>query len=248
VTNRNNENGTLADDNSNVWLFIPPAQVRKVPFDKGYYAEFKVKSFSEFWLNNGWLNALTTLPVQVTSFTAQKVEPNVKLQWKTTDEFNIDRYEIQVAKGNATYQTGSYTTIGSVNSRGDNAAGYTYTFTDAELNKSGVRYYRLKIFDKSGVWSYTPVRSVIFSDDTRWSIYPNPSAGIFNLEFQQQAGDMLQLKVYDVNGKLVQQQQTTATGFVQKITIDLRSDLYAAGMYMIMAEGDKKQVWRVVKQ
>ncbi|MBK8611786.1 MAG: hypothetical protein IPL84_18105 [Chitinophagaceae bacterium] len=32
---------------------ILPANTEIVPYDNGYYAEFTVNSFSEFWLNNG---------------------------------------------------------------------------------------------------------------------------------------------------------------------------------------------------
>ncbi len=52
-------------------LLIHP-KATKVPFDKGYYAEFKVKDFSEFWLNNGGLGNIHSLPVQLIDFTAQK--------------------------------------------------------------------------------------------------------------------------------------------------------------------------------
>jgi hypothetical protein len=47
------ENGTLADNISGNYLFVNAAKAVKVPFDKGYYAEFKVKDFCELWLNNG---------------------------------------------------------------------------------------------------------------------------------------------------------------------------------------------------
>jgi hypothetical protein len=69
----NFENGTIADDNQGTWLFINSAKARKVPFDKGYYAEFKVKDFSEFWLNNGGFDNNQSLPVQLISFTARKM-------------------------------------------------------------------------------------------------------------------------------------------------------------------------------
>ncbi|MBU6158625.1 MAG: T9SS type A sorting domain-containing protein, partial [Bacteroidetes bacterium] len=45
------ENGILNDGNDGVYTFIPAENVDIVPFNNGYYAEFKVKSFSEFWLH-----------------------------------------------------------------------------------------------------------------------------------------------------------------------------------------------------
>ena len=37
------ENGTLADNTTGNYIFIPSSKTRIVPFDRGYYAEFKVK-------------------------------------------------------------------------------------------------------------------------------------------------------------------------------------------------------------
>ncbi|HEX6171080.1 MAG TPA: CARDB domain-containing protein, partial [Chitinophagaceae bacterium] len=68
----NFENGSIHDNQQGLWAFISPDKVTKVPFDKGYYAEFKVKNFSEFWLNNGAIDKSTTLPVKLLSFSAQK--------------------------------------------------------------------------------------------------------------------------------------------------------------------------------
>jgi hypothetical protein len=47
------ENGLLTDNGPGSWYYYAANRVTKVPFDKGYYAEFKVKDFSEFWLNDG---------------------------------------------------------------------------------------------------------------------------------------------------------------------------------------------------
>ncbi|MEP7144839.1 MAG: hypothetical protein ABI707_18285, partial [Ferruginibacter sp.] len=47
------ENGTLNDDTTGYFQFILPANTIIVPYDNGYYAEFSVNSFSEFWLSSG---------------------------------------------------------------------------------------------------------------------------------------------------------------------------------------------------
>lgn len=49
--NATDENGLLADDVTGLFRFITPANVVIVPYDNGYYAEFSVQSFSEFWLS-----------------------------------------------------------------------------------------------------------------------------------------------------------------------------------------------------
>ncbi|HMU45420.1 MAG TPA: S8 family serine peptidase [Chitinophagaceae bacterium] len=245
------ENGTLADNTPGNYIFIPTTKIRMVPFDKGYYAEYKVKDFSEFWLNNGGFDNNTPLPVQLLSFTAKKtnLSKDVLLEWKTTDEINVNRFEIELAKGNNGLQQNQFTSIGSVTSSGNATQENYYQFTDIETSKSGIRYYRLKIIDNDGSFKYSAVRPVLFDNEIHWQVNPNPSPGMFGLVFQAPSGQTVNLRVYDLAGRLVKQQQLIANGFVQKINIDLESDQYANGLYLLHADdGFTQQSFRLIKQ
>lgn len=247
----NFENGSLLDDNQGVWTFINSAKARKVPFDKGYYAEFKVNNFSEFWLNNGGMNNNTPLPLQLVSFNAHKKNnsTDVIAEWVTASEFNVDRFEVQVARGNAEYQLGHFIKIGEVRSAGNSVTDQRYTFTDIESSKTGVRYYRLKIIDRDGSSKYSLIRPVVFKDEISWQINPNPSAGIFSLLLQATAGENVGLKLYDSNGKLVKENIITADGFVQKIQFDITAGRFAKGLYLLEAvTAGTKHTFRLIKQ
>ena len=45
------ENGLVDDDITGFFQYIQPDSVAIIPYDNGYYAEFKVNAFSEFWLS-----------------------------------------------------------------------------------------------------------------------------------------------------------------------------------------------------
>jgi hypothetical protein len=244
------ENGDLADNTGGDWLFIIPANVIKVPFDKGYYAEFNVKDFSEFWLNNGGPANNQALPVELISFTANKNASNdVVTAWITASENNTARFEVELARGNEEYRQNHFVKIGEVNSNGNSATEQHYQFIDAENNKWGVRYYRLKIVDQDGRFTYSLIRAVVFDDEIKWQVYPNPSSGIFNLVYQVNEGEMVNVKVHDMNGKLVRQIRLAANAFVQKTTVDLGGPQFASGIYLLEVEaGGKKQVFRLLKK
>ncbi|MFI5133000.1 MAG: S8 family serine peptidase [Chitinophagales bacterium] len=246
----NFENGTITDDLQGTWLFINSDKAVKVPFDKGYYTEFKVKDFSEFWLNNGGFDHSTPLPVQLISFTAKKkLNKDILLEWTTAQEFDVNRYEIELAKGNDEYQQNHFVKIGEVTSHGNSSQQQQYNFTDAEINKYGARYYRLKIIDNDGAFRYSAVRPVVFNDEITWQVYPNPSDGLFKMIYQANNGQAVAIKVYDVNGKLIQDAGVIASGFVEKLTIDLHESKYASGLYLVQAQaGDKTEFFRLVKQ
>lgn len=240
------ENGTLSDNNNpGTWSFIPPANVKKVPFDKGYYAEFQVQDFSEFWLNNGSFGSNTPLPVHLRSFTAKREAENVVLRW-TADEQAVDRYEIELSRGNAELKNNAFEKIGTVESAGNNAV-QTYTFTDAEAFKNGVRYYRLKSIDKDGAFRYSEVRSVVFSNAAAWQVFPNPSHGVFHFVYQATAADVLHAQVQDATGKTIATYEMRANGFLQKQIVDLTGQ--AAGVYLLQVRyNGKLQPFKLYKQ
>ncbi len=244
------EDGDVTNSLGSYWSFINAAKAVKVPFDKGYYAEFKVKNFSEFWLNNGGFDNNHPLPVKLLSFTATKTAngKDVLTEWKTATEINVNRYEVELARGNEEFQQNRFVKIGEVDSRGNTTQEQDYSFLDAENNKSGVRYYRLKIIDNDGQFSYSAVRSVVFTNDITWQVYPNPSSGLFQLVYQLNDGEKMTVKVYDAAGKLVYQSSAAANGFLQKMSIDLSASVYASGLYLIEAEGGAaKQSFKVLK-
>ncbi|HEY0751029.1 MAG TPA: T9SS type A sorting domain-containing protein, partial [Chitinophagaceae bacterium] len=228
------ENGTIADNNQGLWSFIVPGNVTKVPFDKGYYAEFKVKDFSEFWLNNGGFNRLSPLPVKLMDFNVQKQNNNdVLVRWTVAAESNVSRYEVEVARSNADLQAGNFIKLGEVNSLGTTDQDRNYSFTDTEAGKFGTRYYRLKIVDQDASFTYSPIRSVVFEDAVTWQIYPNPSAGKFNLVYQLSSGEVVEASVYDAKGRLIQQSRTIASGMLQKQVIDITGAAVSPGVYIL---------------
>jgi hypothetical protein len=249
-TDDNIENGSVTDNVQGNWSFINSSKVKKVPFDKGYYAEYKVKDFSEFWLNNGGIDDNHPLPVQLISFTAKKkINNDVVVEWSTAAEFDVERFEIEIAKGNTQLQANNFVKAGEVDSHGNSAKEQSYNFVDVETNKSGVRYYRLKIIDKDGSYTYSAIRPIVFNSEFTWQVYPNPSKGIFNLVYQLNDGENISVKVFDINGKLIRQLKSVANGFMQKLTIDLQAQKFAAGLYLIQSEaGDKKEVFKIIKQ
>ena len=166
-TNAAEENGTLADNSMPAnYLFIPPSAVDIIPYDNGYYAEYNVNSFSEFWLNDGGPGG-KPLPVKLISFTAQKQNKNAVLTWVTASEISIEKYVVE-RKTNA-----GFIPIGEVLANGSSNTTTTYTLTDINTAK-GNNYYRVRIVEKAGTPSYSETRKLNFDVKVNLSIYPNP--------------------------------------------------------------------------
>src|SRR6185369_13892228 len=96
------------------------------------------------------------LPVKLLSFSAKKQANNdVFVSWKATEEINLDHYVVEVARSNAEYQVNRFAPLTNVASGGNPGTEQDYSYTDRETNKSGVRYYRLKMVDIDGRFSYS---------------------------------------------------------------------------------------------
>ncbi len=89
------ENGTIADNHNGVLSFITPANVDIIPYDNGYYAEYQVSNFSEFWINGGGPGQNQPLPMTLGMFTVTKNNSTALLQWTTLRETNTAEFIIE---------------------------------------------------------------------------------------------------------------------------------------------------------
>jgi hypothetical protein len=249
-TDDNFENGNLVDDIQGTFSFLSADWNYKIPFDKGYYVQFKSKDFSEFWLNNGAVDRQSALAGMIASFSAQRKDnDDVLIEWKTFSEKNIDHFEIEVAKGEINFQNNNFEKIGQVTSPGNSNAERSYSFTDNEAGKLAIRYYRLKIVYNNNTYIYSPVRPVIFDDDIQWQVFPNPSNGEYKFQYNLARNETMNVKIYDVSGRLVREMKLNGNGYVEQTIIDLRSVKFPPGIYLLSAEaGDKKFSIKLIKQ
>lgn len=189
------ENGTLNDDLSGVFMFILPANTDIIPYDNGYYAEFPVNSFSEFWLNNGGLGGNVPLPVNLVSFEAMKQNKKVLLQWKTENELNADKYIVERSVDGFNYME-----IGTVLAFNNGNTNY-YSLQDIQPGQ-GINFYRLKMIDKDGTFRYSPVRKVDFSNaGYDITVYPNPVTN--EKLFISSSGNLNKAALFDATGKII---------------------------------------------
>ncbi|RYG28339.1 MAG: T9SS type A sorting domain-containing protein, partial [Chitinophagaceae bacterium] len=95
---------------------------------------------------------------------------------------------------------------------------------------------------------YSSIRPVVFDEEISWQVYPNPSGGIFNFICQASIGDNIDIRIHDINGRQVRSFQQKATGFVQKIAIDLSASSYTPGIYLLeTTAGGKKSSFRLIR-
>jgi hypothetical protein len=145
------------------------------------------------------------LPLNLLNFTAQLHTTAVWLEWNTTNETSVKKFILERSVNGS-----DYTATGTV-SAANNIINNSYRYEDRDLSFSRV-FYRLKIVDIDGRYSYSPVRLISRSTQNGLIIFPNPVKNVLNITLGGIA-QIRNLRIYDGSSRLVYsgaQQQTSA--------------------------------------
>ncbi|CAN5395823.1 hypothetical protein BH10BAC3_BH10BAC3_17120 [soil metagenome] len=110
------------------------------------------------------------LPLKLLDFTATLSGKDVLLKWTTTEETNTSHFEIQSSKSADKFEK-----IGSVKAATNSNQKINYQFVDANpaALASGKLYYKLKMVDKDGKFSYSKIAIVgLPITGSQFSIFP----------------------------------------------------------------------------
>ncbi|NML19406.1 S8 family serine peptidase [Pseudoflavitalea sp. G-6-1-2] len=214
------ENGSLSDNHTGTYQFIPPTQVNIIPYDSGYYAEYAVSHFSEFWLNGGGPGQNKPLPVTLTSFTATRKNNAALLQWETSQEINTKSFTIEKSTNGV-----HYIPVGTVAAAGNSESAIRYQFTDPMLS-NGTNYYRLLITDIDGRTSYSPIRTIQVSDVAEsLQVYPNPV--VRGMLYIRSSREISNIELTDVTGRILLRKTIAGTQY------QLPMQGFAKGVYLL---------------
>jgi hypothetical protein len=142
-------------------------------------------------------SASAPLPITLISFKANITESQqTVLKWATASEKDNDYFEIERSKNALDFES-----VGKIKGKGTIDLRNDYTFTD-ESPLKGINYYRLKQVDFDGQYSYTRAESVIRDGDGSISLYPNPTANILKINFED-TEQIENTTIYNLMGRAV---------------------------------------------
>lgn len=237
------ENGNFEDSKDGVWQFIPYEQIRYVPYDNGYYAEFKSEQTGEFWFNNGGPGGDLSLDKRIFTFTAEHFGPRMALlEWKNSIDEQVLEYHIQQADSYYGYHT-----VSTLPALQDSTHHYRRIDTP-ELHFSAA-YYRIAYLHQNGDTFYSPVR--ILSWDSRpgsmW-IAPNPlhPGEELQLEWFKGSDKPLHWQLTELSGKKVRSGQIDSP-FQGKASFPIHSWGCRPGVYILhIRSGTEQWSFKVV--
>lgn len=169
--------------------------------------------------NNVVLRYLTTLPVKLISFDAQKKAGATELNWKVASEENVERYEIERSNDGS-----HFSNIGSVNASRQN----NYSFVDASSLPT-ITFYRIKVVDADGKYSYSIIVKVADGNSSVvLKAFPSPAKNEIVLQHSSAIANS-RIFINSIDGKTL---MTVIPGISsQQTSLDISA--LSSGMYII---------------
>lgn len=138
-------------------------------------------------------------PVNIISFRAKALNLQVALDWQSAHEINVSHYIVERSGMELKFNQ-----IKEIKAKDESSLIHNYLMTDVQP-LLGTSYYRLKIVDKDGKFTYTKIITIQIGSNLthKIALYPNPSDGK-TLHFSVVPADMpVTVKLYDIIGNPV---------------------------------------------
>ena len=189
---------------------------------------FAVTGFSGFFVNTGF----SILPLHLISFTGNYTNDANRLRWKTDNEKNTSQFFVERSSNGF-----SFLSISIVSANGNGAANYSY---DDKDKLSGKIYYRLKIVDIDGKFTYSNIIALSNQQSSSLAVYPIPVKDKATLQITGNKLLYTKAQLTDISGK------TVNTIFINNNfeTIDMAQ--LPAGIYILRLNDGSVQ--KIVKE
>jgi len=175
---------------------------------------------------------LPVLSIGLMSLTAVKTGNDVRLDFTASNNTEAASFEIErSADGMAFNSIGAVAATAALPANAGTEK--NYSFYDRQPLPS-VDYYRLKIIDRNGGYTYSKILAVVFDDVMSINVFPNPANDVVYVQLPAQQGPIV-LELHESTGKLVRTIRLQSTGGVISTSIDISR--LARGVYYLSAGG-----------
>jgi hypothetical protein len=202
-----------------------------------------VTSFSPFTFGSKTY-LVNPLPIELLSFNAICISEGLKINWSTASEKNHHYFELQ-----RSFDGLNWTSIDRIYGSANSSVQKNYSITKPMFSEQ-IQYLKLKQVDLDQSTWFSPVISVQCSkSELEFNFYPNPAEREIKVEISSNAseGERADLKIIDITGKLVQQEQILFNASSQTIKL---SNAIQEGVYLLSLESDhhSRQVRKLIVQ
>ena len=172
------------------------------------------------------------LPLTLLSFTASKLNKKVQFNWATTNEINTRSFEVEKS-----YNARDWNKIATVNAVNNNLTENKYlSYDDQPAN--GINYYRLKMIDRDGKFTYSDIRTIRYDRDAiTISLQPNPADKSVAINFNTDKLNGV-LSITDATGKSIWSKTLNAAS---GLTYMINTAVLQSGIYLVSFVNEERR-------
>jgi len=165
--------------------------------------------------------------VTLKQITAITQPGGVLLQWQVDREAGFRQYDVETGTDGQ-----HFIHAGTVPAT--NSAAYRFLHTNPA---NGINYYRLKMVDIDGHYSYSPVVSCLFNLESYTArVLDNPFRQSLVMQIDAMENTAIKLQVTDATGKLLLQKDISLAKGRNTITLPA-ANAWAGGIYLVTING-----------
>jgi hypothetical protein len=169
------------------------------------------------------------VPIRLSAFEGKISNRNAALYWQTANESNSSHFVVERSTDGVHFEN-----AGRVAAAGNTAQMSNYSFTDVNI-PTGRLYYRLKQVDADGRFEYSG--TIVLQNRQngfQFIVSPNPASAFITIQYNGLAEQDTDIKLYDVQGKLVQQTKINKGQAMVRLNIEA---LYT-GTYIVKIQSN----------
>jgi acid phosphatase len=179
----------------------------------------------------------TTLPIKLANVSAYNKTGKNIVEWTSASEVGAAYFEVQSSINGI-----SFSTIASIGAKGSDGK---YSFTD-NAPVAATTYYRLKMVDRSGSFTFSKIVTVIAPKGNGLSVFPNPASKQLTVQVNTVTANTATLQIVDILGRTVYQQKTILNAGINTISLPITT--LAKGSYTVVVNGQTIQQTQFFKQ
>ena len=188
------------------------------------------------------------LPVKGLALSASITANKVYLNWKTINEINSNYFEIERSLNNK-----DFVKIGNnIQAAGNSNTAKQYGFTDdaGNFQQAVTVYYRIKIVDLQGKFSYSNIAPLRLNKEVGIAVWPNPFKSFVTMNINSRQNNQFAITVADMAGKTIARYNQRVAKGLSQFTVDGIGKL-PKGMYLLGIRDQltgKQVVYKLVKE
>jgi len=138
------------------------------------------------------------LPVELMRFDATEEGEEVLIEWETALELNTSYFMVEKSRDGQNFELVSRDDASGLSTRS-----HQYYEVLDENPYTGMSYYRLKMVDLDGSYSYSDLKAVEIKITAEVMLFPNPVFDILYVKYGEESNEKVLIEVYNQQGQLL---------------------------------------------